>query len=68
MTDVAKAEGFKLKPEAADLIAIAASGSFRDALGVLQKVMLASGDTIGSADEVSHYYWGTEALTLSRTH
>ena len=53
VTDVAKAEGFKLKPEAADLIAIAADGSFRDALGVLQKVMLASGDTIGSADEVA---------------
>ncbi len=53
VTDVAKAEGFKLKPEAADLIAIAADGSFRDALGVLQKVMLASGDTIGGADEVA---------------
>ncbi len=53
VTDVAKAEGFELKPEAADLIAIAADGSFRDALGVLQKVMLASGDTIGSADEVA---------------
>ncbi len=53
VTDVAKAEGFKLQPEAADLIAIAADGSFRDALGVLQKVMLASGDTIGGADEVA---------------
>ena len=51
--DVAKKEGFTLSSEAADLIAIAADGSFRDALGVTQKVILASGDTIGSADEVA---------------
>ncbi len=53
VTEVAKKEGFKLAPEAADLIAVAADGSFRDALGVTQKVILASGDTIGSADEVA---------------
>jgi len=51
--DVAKKEGFTLAPEAADLIAIAADGSFRDALGVTQKVLLASGETIGSSDEVA---------------
>lgn len=50
---VAKKEGFALASEAADLIAIAADGSFRDALGVTQKVIMASGDTIGSADEVA---------------
>jgi DNA polymerase III subunit gamma/tau len=53
VTDIAKQEGFILKPAAADLIAIAADGSFRDALGVTQKVMLASGDVIGEADEVA---------------
>lgn len=53
VTDVAKKEGFTLKKEAADLIAIAADGSFRDALGITQKVILASGDEIGSADEVA---------------
>ncbi|MCA9365377.1 DNA polymerase III subunit gamma/tau [Candidatus Kaiserbacteria bacterium] len=53
VTDIAKTEGFKLKPAAAELIAVSADGSFRDALGVLQKVMLASGDTIGDADEVA---------------
>lgn len=53
VTDIAKQEGFVLKPAAADLIAIAADGSFRDALGVTQKVMLASGDVIGEADEVA---------------
>lgn len=51
--DVAKQEGFKLSPDAADLIAMAADGSFRDALGITQKVIMASGDTIGDADEVA---------------
>lgn len=51
--DVAKKEKFKLGADAADLIAIAADGSFRDALGILQKVMLASGDSAGEADEVA---------------
>lgn len=53
VTDVAKSEGFTLSPDAADMIAVAADGSFRDALGVTQKVILASGDTIGSSDEVA---------------
>lgn len=53
VTDVAKKEGFTLRPEAADLIAVAADGSFRDALGITQKVILASGDEIGGADEVA---------------
>ena len=53
VTEVAKKEGFTLKPESADLIAIAADGSFRDALGVTQKVIMASADKIGEADEVA---------------
>ncbi len=53
VTAVAKKEGFTLAPDAADLIAVAANGSFRDALGITQKVIVASGDTIGSADEVA---------------
>lgn len=51
--DVAKAEKFKLGTDAAHLIAVSADGSFRDALGILQKVMLGSGDKIGTADEVA---------------
>jgi DNA polymerase III subunit gamma/tau len=51
--DIAKREGFTLASDAADLIAIAADGSFRDALGVTQKVLLASGDKVGTADEVA---------------
>ncbi|MFM2424295.1 MAG: hypothetical protein RLZZ70_686 [Candidatus Parcubacteria bacterium] len=53
VTDIAKQEGFTLEAAAADLIAIAADGSFRDALGITQKVLLASGDAVGSADEVA---------------
>lgn len=53
VTDVAKKEGFTLDTAAADLIAIAADGSFRDALSITQKVLLASGDTVGTADEVA---------------
>lgn len=37
--DVAKKEGFELDPSGAELIAILGDGSFRDALGTLQKVL-----------------------------
>ncbi len=51
--DVSKQEGFEMSAAAADLIAVAADGSFRDALGIIQKVILASGDKIGEVDEVA---------------
>lgn len=50
---VAKQEGFTLSPDGADLIAVAADGSFRDALGITQKVVTASDDTKANADEVA---------------
>lgn len=64
VTDIAKKEGFSLLPEAADLIAVAADGSFRDALGVTQKVILASGDKIGNADEVASIIGAPRNATL----
>lgn len=64
VTDIAKKEGFSLPPEAADLIAVAADGSFRDALGVMQKVILASGDKIGSVDEVATIIGAPKSATL----
>lgn len=64
VTDIAKKEGFKLSPEAADLIAVAADGSFRDALGVTQKVIMASGDTIGNADEVATIIGAPKSATM----
>ena len=39
---VAKKEGYELDPGAADLIALLGDGSFRDALGMLEKVIAAS--------------------------
>ncbi len=66
VTDIAQREGFTLARDAADLIAIAADGSFRDALGVTQKVILASGDTIGGADEVALII-GAPRTTTMRT-
>jgi DNA polymerase-3 subunit gamma/tau len=62
--DVAKKEGFTLSPEAADLIALAADGSFRDALGIVQKVILASGDKIGNIDEVAAIIGAPKIATL----
>jgi len=62
--DVAKQEGFKLSPDAADLIAMAADGSFRDALGITQKIIMASGDTIGDADEVAAIIGAPKTSTM----
>ena len=42
---VAKKEGYTLAPDAAELIALLAEGSYRDALSVLQKVFASSPDT-----------------------
>ena len=42
VTSVAKQEGFTLEPASADLIALLAEGSFRDAHGVLQKIIFSS--------------------------
>lgn len=64
VTDVAQKEGFTLHPDAADLIAIAADGSFRDALGVTQKVIMASGDQIGDADEVAAIIGAPKVATM----
>lgn len=50
--DIAKKEGFTLEPSSADLIAILAEGSFRDAQGILQKILSSSSDKKVSVDEV----------------
>jgi DNA polymerase-3 subunit gamma/tau len=51
--DIATKEKFALASDGADLIALAADGSFRDALGTLQKVMMASLDEKADGDEVA---------------
>ncbi len=44
VADIAKKEGFTLERSAAELIALLAEGSFRDALGILQKVLAVTSD------------------------
>lgn len=49
---VANKEGVKLDPGAADLIALLGDGSFRDALGTLEKVITASASKMITREEV----------------
>lgn len=50
----------------ADVIALAADGSYRDALGITQKVMMSSSDTILTVDEVSDIVGAPRSALLSR--
>lgn len=61
---VAKQEGFSLERSAADLIAILAEGSFRDALGILQKVLGISKDTKVDVSEVEKVTGAPKSKTL----
>lgn len=49
---VAKKEGFTIEPAAADLLSMLAEGSFRDAHGVLQKIISSSKDKKVGVEEV----------------
>ncbi len=49
---VSKKEGFSLEPASADLIALLGDGSFRDTLGILQKIIGSSSDKKISVEEV----------------
>ncbi len=52
VAEVAKKENFVLEQSSADLIALLGDGSFRDAVGILQKVISASPDKKISVKEV----------------
>jgi DNA polymerase III subunit gamma/tau len=52
ITATAKEEGYTLDPSSADLVALLADGSFRDAQGTLQKVINSSKDKKISVEEV----------------
>ncbi len=52
VTKVAKKEGYVLEAGSADLIALLGDGSFRDTLGILQKVVSSSEDSTISIGEV----------------
>lgn len=49
---IAEKEGFTLEPAAADMIALLGDGSFRDAQGILQKIIFSSSDKKVSIEEV----------------
>jgi DNA polymerase-3 subunit gamma/tau len=51
--DIAKSEAFILTGGGADTIALAANGSYRDALSIMQKVIMASGDAKLDEDEIA---------------
>jgi len=61
---IAKKEKFSLDAHAADVIALAADGSYRDALGIVQKVMMASGDEKLTADEVAEIVGAPKNILL----
>ncbi len=50
--NISKKEGYKIDPSAAQLIAILGDGSFRDTLGMIQKVISTSVDKKITAEEV----------------
>ncbi|NQV93327.1 DNA polymerase III subunit gamma/tau [Candidatus Kaiserbacteria bacterium] len=52
ISNIAKKEKFSLEPASADLIAMLAEGSFRDAHGILQKILSSSKDKKVSIEEV----------------
>ncbi len=51
---VAKKEGAVMSPAGAELIALMGEGSYRDALGILQKVLTVSSDKKLSQEEIAH--------------
>jgi DNA polymerase-3 subunit gamma/tau len=52
VADVGKSEGYSLERSAAELVALLAEGSFRDALSILQKVLAVSKDKKIDVSEV----------------
>lgn len=50
--DISEKEGYTLEPASAELIALLGDGSFRDTLGILQKVIASSSDKKISHQEV----------------
>ena len=61
---IAKKEKFSLDNHVADIIALSADGSYRDALGIMQKVMMASIDKKLTADEVSEIVGAPRSVLL----
>src|SRR3989338_3732227 len=63
--DVAKKEGVSLSPAGAELIALMGEGSFRDTLGILQKVLTVSADKKLSESEVGKVVGAPSSATIN---
>jgi len=63
--DVAKKEGSTIAPAGAELVALMGQGSFRDTLGILQKVLTVSTDTKLSEDEIAKVVGAPPAQTIN---
>lgn len=63
--DVAKKEGTALSPAGAELIALMGEGSFRDTLGILQKVLTVSSDKTLSDTEVAEVVGAPPAAAVN---
>ena len=59
-----KEEKFKIENDGADLIAVSADGSYRDAYGVLERIIMASGDNGASSDEVAEIIGAPKGQSL----
>ena len=64
--DVAKKEGATLSPAGAELIALMGEGSFRDTLGILQKVLTVSSDKKLSDEEVARVVGAPSSDTVNK--
>jgi len=64
--DIAKKEGYELEPSSKELIALLGGGSFRDTLGVLQKVINASDDKKIDPEEVERVVGAPKIKTLQQ--
>lgn len=67
VTDVSKTEGYAIEWPAAELVALLAEGSFRDALSVLQKVLAVSKDKKIDLAEVEKVTGAPRAELVRRT-
>ena len=65
ISNIAEKEGARLEQPSIDLIALLSEGSFRDAQGVLQKVIAASGGSSISHDEVARIVGAPKEETVN---
>lgn len=63
--DVAKKEDAILEPAAAELIAVMGDGSFRDTLGILQKVLTVSSDKKLTEEEVAQVVGAPKSTSVN---